>query len=65
MNKNKNKNKISSQLTKSNTREKILNSYGYDVSDFAVLDIPVRRESKTGRLVSVKQASKRTLNDPS
>ena len=61
----KGKNKKSSQSTKSNTRRKILNSYGYDVSNFNVLDISVRRESKTGRLVSVKQASKRTLNDPS
>ena len=59
------KNKKSSQSTKSNTRRRILNSYGYDVSDFNVLDISVRRESKTGRLVSVKQTSKRTLNDPS
>ena len=55
MNKNKNKNKISSQSTKSNNRKKNLNSYGYDVSDFAVLDIAVRRDPETGRLISTKK----------
>ena len=35
-----------------NTQRKVLNSYGYDVSKFNMLDIPVRRESKTGRLIS-------------
>ena len=54
MNKNKNKNK-SSQSTKSNTRKKILNSYGYDVSNFNVLDISVRRDPNTGRLISTKK----------
>ena len=52
---NKNKNKKSSQSTKSNKRKKILNSYGYDVSNFTVLDIPVRRDPNTGRLISTKK----------
>ena len=59
---NKNKTKISSQSTKSNTRRKILNSYGYDVSNFNVLDIPVRRDPNTGRLISTnKQRSNKNL----
>ena len=33
-------------------RKKNLNSYGYDVSQFVVLDIPVRRDPQTGLLVS-------------
>jgi len=48
----KNKLKNSSRHTRSKTKN--INSYGYDVSRFSVLDIPVRRDSKTGRLVSVK-----------
>lgn len=58
----KNKTKISSQSTKSNTRRKNLNSYGYNVSDFNVLDIPVRRDPNTGRLISTnKQRSNKNL----
>ena len=41
---------------KSNSKQrKILNSYGYDISKFNVFDIPVRRESKTGRLISTRR----------
>ena len=61
----KNKNYSASKRAVNNTRNKVVNSYGYNISNFNVLDISVRRESKTGRLVSIKQASKRTLNDPS
>lgn len=55
---NKNKNKVSSR-TKSTTirRGKDINSYGYNVANFNVLDIPVRRDSKTGRLVSINKYS--------
>ena len=54
----KNKNKASSYRTKSVKKD--INSYGYDVSKFTVLDIPVRRDPETGRLVSVaKQSSKK------
>ena len=52
---NKNKSKGSSQSNKSNTKRKIVNSYGYDVSDFTVLDIPARRDPNTGRLISTKK----------
>ena len=57
----KNKHKTSSYHTKSAPREsKDINSYGYNVANFNVLDIPVRRDPKTGRLVSiVKQSSKK------
>ena len=51
---NKNKSKGSSQSTKSNTKRKIINSYGYDVSDFTMLDMPARRDPNTGRLISTK-----------
>ena len=59
---NKNKTKMSSQSAKSKTRRKTLNSYGYDVSDFNVLDIPVRRDPSTGRLISThKPQSKKNI----
>ncbi len=35
-----------------NSKTKNLNSHGYDVSKFSALDIPVRRDPKTGRLIS-------------
>lgn len=54
-NKNQDKDKISSGSTKSSTKKKILNSYGYDVSNFGVLDIAVRRDPETGRLISTKK----------
>ena len=52
------KNKASSYRTKSEKKD--INSYGYNVANFNVLDIPVRRDPKTGRLISVaKQSSKK------
>ena len=58
----KTKHKTSSYHTKSKPRgRKDINSYGYNVANFNVLDIPVRRDSETGRLVSVvKQSSKKS-----
>ena len=54
----KNKRKASSYHTKSASKD--INSYGYNVANFNVLNIPVRRDSETGRLVSVaKQSSKK------
>lgn len=38
----------------SSTRSKV-NSHGYNVSNFNVLDMSVRRESKTGRLISANR----------
>ena len=56
---NKRKNKVPPHPTSSNKKEKIINSQGYDISKFTVLDIPVRRDPETGRLVSTpKQSSK-------
>ena len=57
----KNKHKTSSYHTKSTPRgSKDINSYGYNVANFNVLDIPVRRDPETGRLISVaKQSSKK------
>ena len=57
-----NKPKNSSQSTKSNTKKKNLNSYGYDVSDFTVLDIPARRDPNTGRLISTKNIIQKITN---
>ena len=52
------KHKASSYCTKSVKKD--INSYGYNVANFNVLDIPVRRDPETGRLVSVvKQSSKK------
>ena len=59
----KNKQKKSSDHTKSKIKKDI-NSYGYNVAHFNVLDIPVKRDSETGRLVSLK-SSKKNLNEPS
>ena len=59
----KNKQKKSSDHTKSKIKKDI-NSYGYNVAQFNVLDIPVKRDSETGRLVSLK-SSKKNLNEPS
>ena len=58
----KNKQKASSCRTRSAiTGSKVINSHGYNVANFNVLDIPVRRNSKTGRLVSgVRQSSKKS-----
>ena len=36
---------------------RVVNSYGYNVSNFSVLDIPVRREASTGRLISTNKSS--------
>lgn len=56
----KNKHKTASCRTRSSgTKNKNINSYGYDVSKFTVLDIPVRREATTGRLVSIDKQSSR------
>ena len=54
---NKSKNKVSPHPTGSNKKGKNINSYGYDISKFTVLDIPLRRDPETGRLVSVKKQS--------
>ena len=57
---NRNKAKQIPKPVRSNTKGKNINSYGYDVSKFAVLDIPVRRDPETGRLVTIdSQYSKR------
>ena len=40
-------------VAKSKKRKlKNINSHGYDISKFAVLDIPVRRDPETGRFIS-------------
>ena len=55
----KTKHKTSSYRTKSVKEDK--NSYGYNVANFNVLDIPVRRDPETGRLISIaKQSSKKS-----
>ena len=59
----KNKQKKSSDHTKPKFKKDI-NSYGYNVALFNVLEIPVKRDSKTGRLVSLK-SSKKNLNESS
>ena len=51
----KNKNKASSYRTKSLKED--INSYGYNVANFNVLDIPVRRDPETGRLISIAEQS--------
>ncbi len=44
------------------TRGKVINSHGYNISNFNVLDMSVRRESGTGRLVSTnRQSSKKNI----
>ena len=55
----KTKHKAPSYRTKSTSRgrSKDINSYGYNVANFNVLDILAQRDSKTGRLVSVKKQS--------
>ena len=40
-----------------NQKSKNINSQGYDVSQFFVLDIPVRRDRETGRLISTNKQS--------
>ena len=61
----KNKQKKSSDHTKSKSKKDI-NSYGYNVAHFNVLEIPVKRDSETGRLVSLKsKPSKKNLNESS
>ena len=44
--------KRGSSTKNENPKTKKINSHGYDVSKFLALDIPVRRDSKTGRLIS-------------
>ena len=48
--------KKSSSKTKVPTKH--INSHGYDVSNFGILDMPVHRDSRTGRLVSNNNATK-------
>ena len=56
------RNKISSQSTRSNTtRRKVVNSHGYNVSNFNVFDMPVRRDSTTGRLIITQTTRKPRL----
>ena len=56
----KRKNTVSSHPTGSNKKGKNINSYGYDISNFNVIDIPVRRDPETGRLISItNQSSKK------
>ena len=57
--KNKHKTASSCRTGSGKTKSKNINSYGYDVSKFTVLDIPVRREATTGRLVSIGKPSSR------
>lgn len=61
----KNKNgsrRIVSKKVSNNIRGRVVrNSYGYNIANFNVLDMSVRREPRTGRLVSTnRQSSKRT-----
>ena len=39
------------------TKKPNINAHGYDVSKFVKLDIPVRRDPETGRLVSTSKIS--------
>ena len=52
------KNKSSSYGLQSTIKSKDINSYGYNVAGFSELDIPVKRDSETGRLVSIHKNSK-------
>ena len=38
-------------------KKKDINKHGYDVSEFGVLYIPVRRDPETGRLISTNKPS--------
>lgn len=62
-----NKNKSSSYpIQQTIKKNKNINSYGYNVSSFSELDIPVKRDSETGRLVSInKKSQKKYLNESS
>ena len=58
--KNSSHHTISKKVANS-TSGKVINSHGYNIANFNVLDMSVRRESKTGRLVSTnRQSLKRT-----
>ena len=50
--------KNKSSYRRSTIKNKDINSYGYNVADFSELDIPVKRDSETGRLVSIHKDSK-------
>ena len=41
-------------VVKNQSKKRNINSYGYDVSNFGVLDMSVLEDSKTNRLTSVK-----------
>ncbi|MDE0092493.1 MAG: hypothetical protein OXN83_04315 [Oligoflexia bacterium] len=61
-----NKNKSSSYRIQTIKKNKDINSYGYNVSSFSELDIPVKRDSETGKLVSIhKKSQKKYLNESS
>lgn len=54
------KNKYKTLSYHKKSARKDINSYRYNVANFNVLDIPVRRDPKTGRLISIaKQSSKK------
>lgn len=43
-------------------KKKHINTHGYNVSNFFVLDIPVRRDRETGRLMSTTPQSSKKSN---
>ena len=54
----KSKYKSSPSRIQATVRSKDINSHGYSVAGFNELDIPVRREAETGKLVSIDRKSK-------